>query len=488
MQVTKVPCSQVVRYAQKSLADAAGSSSVVAHCPVVRRMGVMTGKNAEAQIHPLLKKHNLILPVEISPLTGGSVEGYPRLKPLDFFTYMIDSGHITRLLGGRTTRSCRSALEDFWKNYQVCHPDFELYDLPEIDLGCCIPIYAHADGGRGFKKSELMVFNWSSAIGKGTGNPNRKQRSMRQFKKSNDSAQVNLLGNSYATHYMWAVMPALWHKDDHFFQEMLLEFGKDLLDCFEGVMVNGQLFRLVLLGLKADLKLQARAGRFTRWYSTCRKGPIDPKNKKQTLGLCCWLCGAGHKDLPFEEVHTEQPAWFQSMDDWISTPPWVNGEECGMLFAALQYSKQPSNFFLPDLFHIYLAGFGQDHAASCLVYMLGTLFQGSSVDKQFDTLNTAWQMWKKMFHVTTHTYTFNRLMLNFTDGTKVFPTGTWSKASDTPKIMEFILYMCSLYEEKVQDDPMLYYIQNSCKAIGLCMKTLYSGDLFLVAWTRMRLL
>ena len=86
-----------------------------------------------------------------------------------------------------------------------------------------------------------------------------------------------------------------------------------------------------------------------------------------------------------------------------------------------------------------------------------------------------------MFKVSTHTYNFTRNMLNFLDAKKVFPTGTWSKASDTPKILEFILYVCSLYPEKVSTDTVLYYIQSSCQSIGVCMKTLYDSDLFMVS-------
>lgn len=329
-----------------------------------------------------------------------------------------------------------------------------------------------------------MVFNWSSALGIGTGKQNRKDHAVRpvSFKrKTANNPRVNLLGHSYATHYLWAVMPAAWHKDDSTFQAMLTEFGRDLAECFEkGVMVGGAHFRLVLLGLKADLKLQARAGKFKRWYSTCRKGPYDPKKANQTAGWCCWLCGAGDVTIPFEEIHTETPTWYQSLPDWIDIPPWGDSP-CGLMENSLGYNAHPAKFYLPDLFHIYLAGFGQDHAGSCLVYMLGILFQGSSVEKQLDSLNSAWRLWKRMFKVSTHTYNFTRNMLNFLDAKKVFPTGTWSKASDTPKILEFILYVCSLYPEKVSTDKVLYYIQSSCQSIGVCMKTLYDSDLFMVS-------
>lgn len=172
-----------------------------------------------------------------------------------------------------------------------------------------------------------MVFNWSSVIGSGTGQANKKDHSIRQLKKQSDQSQINLLGNSYGTHYMYSVMPAAWHKDDSRFQEMLTQMGKDLFECYEhGVeLCGGERLRLVCLGLKADLKLQARAGKFTRWYSTCRKAPQDETKKTQTIGMCCFLCPAGHPQIPFEETHTEFPTWRQEMAEFAVVPPWNEG-------------------------------------------------------------------------------------------------------------------------------------------------------------------
>lgn len=113
----------------------------------------------------------------------------------------------------------------------------------------------------------------------------------------------------------------------------LTEMAKDLRTCSdEGVSITGGgRLKLVALGLKADLKFQARAGKLTRWYSTCRKAPIDRKRKKSTAGLCCWLCPAGAEEFPFEEVASEFPAWFRAMPSWTDVPPW--DEPCGLVMS-----------------------------------------------------------------------------------------------------------------------------------------------------------
>ena len=96
-----------------------------------------------------------------------------------------------------------------------------------------------------------------------------------------------------------------------------------------------------------------------------------------------------------------------------------------MIASSLAYLDQPSKPYLPDLFHICLAGAGQDYAASAIVYTLPILFApptGSSVDKHLEVLNTTFTCWRKMFRVPVHMTCFNRERLNFQDATKVNST------------------------------------------------------------------
>ena len=486
-----MPCERVVSYAKSAWADAQGSQSAVARCSVVKRVATIN-QHAEEHIHPIMAEFGLSLPIPITIISGNLfAEGIPRLKPIDFLHYMSETGNLYRLLGGTSLDKSAAKFTKFWGNFQKIHPDFELFsaDTPkEVQWSDCIPIYCHADGGRGFKKSEYMVFNWSSALGNGTGRANRKDPDIRRFRKPSSKMQVNLLGHSYATHFLWGTLSQKLHKDNEdCFQEMLLQFGADLRECFDtGIVVNGRRLRLVCLGMKGDLKLQARAGKMTRWYSTTRKGPINEKNTKQTKGLCCWLCPAGDVKYPFEELHTEEPAWKKAMETFTE-PPWNTDDEPPIVSFCHRYLDRPGRFFLPDLFHIYLAGFGQDFAGSCLVYMLPVTFKsplGDGVEAQLDTLNRSFKLWRKMFKVYTHTGSFNRNLLGFPDATKVFPTGTWSKASDTSKIITFIQYIAELFLEDngAASDKILHYIHVASTAIGVCMKTLYEADLWIDSW------
>ena len=474
--------------AKSALADAQGSSSQLSQCRAIQQIANLKPTNAEKGLHPILKKHGLALPIQLSPVTGKpDLEGYPRLKPKDFLSYMAESGNLHRLLGGVSLQSAGPVLADFWAAYRLCHEDFELFskaDLNEnIELQYCIPIHVHADGGRGYKRSEFMVFNWSAVLGTGTGKQNKKDPAVRQCRKRRNRMRVNLLGHSYGTHYMWAVMPSTWHKKDNNFQDMLTQLGEDFRECFEtGITIGGHVWRLVVLGLKGDLKLQARALCLTRWYSTSRKAPHNPDRPTQTLGRCCWLCMAGDLKFPFEEFHSEEPAWWTSMEEFAAEPPWDPNNECQLISLSLRYVCQPAKFALPDLFHIYLAGFGQDYAACCLVYLLPVAFQsseGNSVEAQLDVLNQCFKLWRQLFKVQTHTGTFNRNLLTYTDNTKTYPTGTWSKASDTAKIVAFIEHTTDMWLDEFPDDKILYYINSSTKALASCMQDLYDADLWI---------
>lgn len=320
-------------------------------------------------------------------------------------------------------------------------------------------------------------------MGNGTGRANRKDPDIRRFRNPNDKMQVNLLGHSYSTHFLWGTLSQKRHKDnEECFQEILLQFGADLRECFDvGIVHNGRRLRLVCLGMKGDLKLQARVGKMTRWYSTARKGPIRAVGR-QTKGLCCWLCPAGDIQYPYEEIHTEDPAWKRAMVSFVE-PPWPAGDEPHIVTFCHRYLNTPGRFFLPDLFHIYLAGFGQDFAGSALVYMLSVVFRsphGDSVEAQLIVLNNAFKLWRKMFKVHTHIASFNRNMLGFPDASKVFPTGTWSKACDTTKIINFIQYIAELRTDT--NDNLLRYIGVASKAIGTCMRLLYQANLFIDTW------
>ena len=477
----QVPCSKMVGLAKALTADGFETSgpSFVSDLSRVRE------KNAEERAHDLLSKYNLSLPIPLKGIHGKpEIEGFPRLKPLDLFSYMSEAGHLNKLLGGKSLECSRNLLEDFWNKYRNIHPDFQLFNDKHVSLRNTIPIIAHIDGGRGYKKSEFMVFNFGPVVGCGSGKRNFKDPSVRKSWKKEAKFRMALLRHSYTTHYLYACMPSAWHKSNETaFQSLLEAFAEDLMECYEeGISCgDGEVLRLALIGLKGDLKLQARAGRLTQWFATARKRPYNPDKPTTVTGKCCWLCPAGCPEYPFEEIHTKRPRWLTVMQN-DEEPPWTMPG--GMIQASLMYMKQPSKFYFPDLFHIYLAGVGQDFGASCLVYMLPLFFQGrngNSVDKQLEMLNEVFTLWRKMHKVPVNLTAFTRDRLTSPDAKKIYPTGTWPKAADTTRIVQFIRYILELNLEQCDrgHDSTLYYMKRAADSIGDFMKGLYKGDLWL---------
>ena len=479
----QVPCSKMVGLAKALRADGIAATGQ----DFVYDVSKLREADAERPMHELLNKHSLSLPIPVRSLNKPTVQGFPRLKPLDLFSYMAEAGHLNKLLGGKSVASSHDLLAQFWANYKNIHPDFELFspEHSDIPLSDCIPILCHIDGGRGYKKSEFMIFNWGPILGRGCGKKCSKDPLVRSFRKQANKFHMALLGHSFTTHFLYACMPALWHKhNEDAFQALLEGFAEDLRECFdEGISYRGRILRLVLLGLKGDLKMQARAGRLTRWYATSRKRPWDPKKPSKVTGKCCWLCDAGTLHAPMEEIHSMNPAWLRTMAS-NPEPPWDQNQEGGMLKPSLCYLQQPAKFYLGDLFHIYLAGVGQDFAASCLVYMLPVFFpghEGNNVDKQLETLNKVLLLWRKMHKVPLNMVSFNRDRLTFPDAKKVYPTGTWSKASDTTRIVQFILYCLNTMPHvcEREADKMLYYMKQACEGIEGFMQGLYKADLWI---------
>ncbi|CAK9051287.1 unnamed protein product [Durusdinium trenchii] len=150
----EVPCCKVVGLAKALVKDGVGASQ----SQLIEDLSKIKEKDAEGKTHDVLSKHALTLPIPIREIFGKpELEGFPRLKPIDFLHYMAESGHLNKLLGGRSIAASGRILLQFWQNFKGIHPDFELWDLVEdsdINLADCIPIHAHMDGGRGYKKSE----------------------------------------------------------------------------------------------------------------------------------------------------------------------------------------------------------------------------------------------------------------------------------------------------------------------------------------------
>lgn len=133
------------------------------------RIAKMHPGNAERDMHPLLIKHGLEMPVKISLLKFGLYYIHV-VRMSSWFAYALEHKPSV-LLGGFPTASpaAMDTLKLFWQAYRSEEPDHEVYKLHADRLHMCIPFYLFSDDGRGLRKSKLLVINFETPFGRETG-------------------------------------------------------------------------------------------------------------------------------------------------------------------------------------------------------------------------------------------------------------------------------------------------------------------------------
>ena len=261
---------------------------------------------------------------------------------------MASTGNLNRRLGSRSIHSAIPFLEAFWKAYKVCHPDFSLYYREDVDLGSCIPVYIYADGGRGLEKTKLMVFNWSSAVGYGSG---KQRASRRKFGRGRSNhPQVNLIGHSYTNRKPFFVGCDATQMTKMIRDSMLcstLSVKTSSRATRKGSKLETFVFALWCWDWRRIASCKLVQGGLPDGTPPARNPFMIQTKKKQTIGYCCWLCPAGHINyptIPLKKIHTERPRWLEVIDEFALV------EECGLLVRSFPYIAHPAKFYLPDLF------------------------------------------------------------------------------------------------------------------------------------------
>ena len=100
-----------------------------------------------------------------------------------------------------------AVLSDFWVHFEQLNPTHPV--VLELQNGAVhpanlVPLLLHGDGGRHYRKSEIVVVQWQSMIGGGT-RESARSSSKRKLNQDGDdiyAAECNMLGHSYATRFM----------------------------------------------------------------------------------------------------------------------------------------------------------------------------------------------------------------------------------------------------------------------------------------------
>ena len=215
-----------------------------------------------------------------------------------------------------------SRLAEFWEHFRDEQPTHEVFDHGQfIDYSSLVPLYLHGDGGRTYKRDELMVIQFQPVLGFGSrlSHPN----------KLGQNTGLNLQGHSFTSRFLIGVMPKQMYRDSlDVFDAFMVEAMRSLESLYyQGLpLPDGRVLRFLVVGLKGDLPFLAKAGHLNRTFLNVRKAPERPKSKP--LVGCCWMCGAGSPNIPFEDFGT-QPRWLSTCGTnnalpWNTMPPWFN--------------------------------------------------------------------------------------------------------------------------------------------------------------------
>ena len=263
-------------------------------------------------------------------------------------------------------------LRDFWEQYKIWEPEHEIWMHDHFDPETTVPLLVHGDGGRTYRKEELMVVQFQPILGWGTRTSHPVHRP--------GVAGVNLQKHSFTTRFLYGVMQKALYKDDEdCFMNFLEGMMKNLDKLYsEGLdLPGGKRFRFLLLGVKGDLPFLQKAAFLVRTFLNVRKAPKTAKSKR--LSGCCHLCLAGTEEYNFEDFATS-PCWLPTTGQnnpypWERLPPYLEYMP--------HVRRDAPSFFRLDIMHLLHLGFGRDFCGSSLVLLL-ELYNADSIPVALD--------------------------------------------------------------------------------------------------------
>ncbi|CAE6960432.1 unnamed protein product [Symbiodinium sp. CCMP2592] len=148
-----------------------------------------------------------------------------------------------------------------------------------------------------------------------------------------------------------------------------------------------------------------------------------------------------------------------------------------MLWFLFWFTETGAALFRLDVLHVYHLGMGRDFVASSLVVLLD-VYEASSVPEGLDLMTADLKRFLSQTRRQLHFKIISRDLLGFKKES-VFPVGHWSKASDTPILMEFLLWLLEQHRSKMEGDQLLRVMYGAADAMGVFMRAVLQAGLWL---------
>ena len=343
----EVSCADAIRQARVTRVSSKG----------LNELKKVNLKDSEEQAHRVFRQFGQSLPVKITKVQIQSMKDFPLVKFSSWLKYVIEYDELDRLTGAGDITSMQSVLRTFWERYKTNNPKHLMYHSktgaalhPEMT----IPVVHHGDEGRSKKKKQVMILSSTPVLGKGS---SRLKTEFSDFGDSNP-LNLNMLGDTYLTHFLSAVMPiSLYNQKPESFYEVLAVLSLDFKNLFyEGLLVNRNRFYVSVIGCKGDVPYLVKAGKFERSFA---RRPLKRSAKTPCSGIC-HICLAGNEShtpaIPFEDYGLLRPKWMETVGlerAFSETPPFV---EIPFLIGG---EATLERFYQFDLFHNLHLGLGK---------------------------------------------------------------------------------------------------------------------------------
>ena len=172
-----------------------------------------------------------------------------------------------------------------------------------IDLSRTAAYFIHDDEGRTLKKGGMLVTSLQSALGRGYD-----QKRVRVRGPNDRQLQVNFAGHSFTTRFVVSTIPkTAYESQPEVFHAAIEHVAKSCSRLLQSGYVdkarNGELFRIVILGVKGDAPYLSKVAHFYRSYNTVAKRGEERGAPKG----CCPYCLAGATLCAAKEIGTSTP-------------------------------------------------------------------------------------------------------------------------------------------------------------------------------------
>ena len=345
----------------------------------------------------------------------------------------------------------------------------------------------HGDEGRTLKKNGMLVTSLQSALGHG-------YDQKRVGRQNDTNLQVNFAGHTFTTRFVlstipktaYEAQPEVFHQAlDHVARSCSKLLGSGYADQTRG----GEIYRVVILGVKGDAPYLQKAAHFYRSFNTTVKRGEERGAPK---GVCPY-CLAGTNLCAAEEIGTDNPTWLRTLAvklPWVRTPSLIQH--------LVHDRSDPASFFKSDIWHVFALGFGRSWVCSVIQVLLPHL-PHANLEEKWSHLTEDYLQWCRRNRKQAHVSRITPYLFSYGDTSGAM--GNWSKGSLTsnlnlwlvdvltagPRDPEGLLMQCCVASRRV--NAMFSFLYRAGAFLGeeQCAWVAQQGLQFLACYSSMAL-